>query len=210
MILRAFGRIVLNFVGKPEMARAACTQIVLRTTVMIGALVVLLMMALLPGPVRWLLGPQQQPAAARDEPGRQPTAEAKASDQMGETAGAGLGAEFTRAIGGPAIDVALPERSEQGAAGEPLGKGKGGRDESPDRYGEITSELRELGAAYYRLEAWEGQTNVFRFQCTLRAGEPGEDGKQEYRTFEAAGGEPAAAMQRVLADVRAWRNGGLY
>jgi hypothetical protein len=38
--------------------------------------------------------------------------------------------------------------------------------------------------------------------------EEGMDGM--YRTFEASGGDPASAMERVLADVRAWRSGRFY
>jgi hypothetical protein len=74
---------------------------------------------------------------------------------------------------------------------------------------EITSELRELGAAYHRLETWEGETKVYRFQCAVSAEAEG-GGEGQYRTFEATGTQPADAMQRVLADVRAWRDGALY
>jgi hypothetical protein len=206
--------IAVIFEGKPEMARAACTQIALRTTVMIGALLVLLLMALLPGPVRWLLGSQQQPAADHDDLIRRPSSEADGSSSMAEAAGSGLDAEFAGAVADdridlPDLDPVAADVSPRDSADDPLPDGAVGAGEFSQRYREITSKLRELGAAYHRLETWEGDRKVYRFQCALSA-EASEDGDGEYRTFEATGTEPADAMERVLADVRAWRNGGLY
>jgi hypothetical protein len=201
----------VKFDGKPEMARTGGTQIALRTTVMIGALLVLLLIALLPGPVSWLLGSQQQPAERDDLMGRLGS-RADGSRPLPAPAGSSRAKAFNRAeaaapIGLPGADTDAAELTRQRAAQIPATAETAAAGEFSERYREITSKLRELGAAYHRLETWEGETKVYRFQCALSAGSAGDGG---YRTFEATGTEPADAMERVLADVRAWRNGGLY
>jgi len=213
IILRALCPIAVKFDGKAEMARAGGTQIALRTTVMIGALLVLLMMALLPGPVSWLLGSQHQPAE-RDELIGKPRGERDGSQPVADPAGSGQEAAFGGAATGtpvnvPGADPAAAELTLQRAADTAPAAPTDAAGELSGRYREITSKLRELGAAYHRLETWEGDTKVYRFQCALTAGGAG-DGGEAYRTFQATGTKPADAMERVLADVRAWRNGGLY
>ena len=107
------------------MARAACTQIAMRTTVMIGALLVLLMVALLPGPVRWLLGSQHRPAAGGDDLVRRPTSGSAGSSPITETVGAGLGTEFAGAAAGASADATgantpAANLSQKRAAEDPL------------------------------------------------------------------------------------------
>jgi hypothetical protein len=192
------------------MVGVAGTNIAVRTTVMIGALVVLLLMALLPGPLSWLVGSSRGDGTGREAVGKR-------------AAGTASGPEAT--AGGPAVpgptnfgDSVQPltvdpqgapgtEEPRSAAAPAPVGAlpASAGPRAPAERCSEITSELCRLGAAYFRLESWADEPQVFRFQCTLPligASTPETTG---YRTFEASAADPATAMQRVLADVQAWQ-----
>jgi hypothetical protein len=72
-----------------------------------------------------------------------------------------------------------------------------------DRFIYVLDRLRELGAAYYLLEAWGSEAQRFRFHCKMViGGNPGYT-----RQFEANDPDPLQAMARVLSDVEAWRAG---
>jgi hypothetical protein len=137
------------------------------------------------------------------------------SGPIGDVAGSGRSAAFGEPVDGAEMSgdgtaTAKADLLPQQTANDPLAGGHAdAAGEFSGRYREITSKLRELGAAYHRLETWEGETTVYRFQCALSAN-PAADGGDEYQTFEATGRQPTDAMERVLADVRAWRNGALY
>jgi hypothetical protein len=189
--------------------------------VMIGALLVLLLTALLPGPVGWLVGGGQAgeperdpgPGSGRERAAAAATMEGVADLTPGQSAptGPSLGEERERAD---------REAMSDSAAGETGGVLAVGNTNPVDPCSLITSQLRQEGAAYYRLESWESEPRVFRFQCTLPVsqapvsqapiGQAEEETKSAYRTFEAAGNNPAEAMERVLADVRAWNASGRY
>lgn len=71
-----------------------------------------------------------------------------------------------------------------------------------DRFAAVQDRLRELGATYYLLES-PGADGIFRFYCEVAVG-----GNANYhRCFEASDRDALRAMERVLADVEAWRNG---
>lgn len=65
--------------------------------------------------------------------------------------------------------------------------------------------LRDLGAAYYLLEGWGNQQNLYRFFCKMSVG--GSLGCT--RHFEATHADPLKAMAEVVAQVEAWRDRGL-
>ena len=72
-----------------------------------------------------------------------------------------------------------------------------------DRFTYVLDRLRELGAAYYLLEAWGSEGQRFRFHCKMAiGGNPGYT-----RHFEATDPDPLQAMGRVLSEVEAWRAG---
>jgi hypothetical protein len=206
------------------MAGGTGTNVALRTMVMIGSLLVLLLMALLPGPVGWLVGGGEAGATARDSGSvaggeRAATDLAAATERGGDLAPVRTPNEPGQA---PKEDPSEEESSRQVTGPEEDGPASGSaagkaapavavEESAPeDRCWSITAQLRQEGAAYYRLESWESEPSVFRFQCTMPVGEAKAADRQVYRTFEAAGNNPAAAMERVLADVRAWNAGGRY
>ncbi len=199
------------------MASGTGTNIALRTMIMIGALLVLLLMALLPGPVGWLVGGGQAGETARE-----PTVHSgppRAAMDLATVVDGGVDygpgpAAITDES--PRPGRSTPRRPSAGDTGEAAGAlgevetvGAGGAS-SVDRCQSITAELRREGAAYYRLESWEGEPQVFRFQCTMTVDKAAEGGEPVYRTFAAAGNDPAEAMEQVLADVRAWQQSGRY
>ncbi|MCI0358312.1 MAG: hypothetical protein L0211_07505 [Planctomycetaceae bacterium] len=73
-------------------------------------------------------------------------------------------------------------------------------DAAAARLQQIRGELERLGADYIVLETTDGGGN-YRFHCDVRV-----DEKTRYtRPFEAAGTDPLAAAERVLAEVSSWR-----
>ncbi len=78
----------------------------------------------------------------------------------------------------------------------PAGKG----DAQADRFSQIQSRLRQLGAVYYRLETWGDRPQGFRFHCQM-----GIEGQSRLaQQFEATDTVAVRAMQRVLAEVESW------
>jgi hypothetical protein len=62
--------------------------------------------------------------------------------------------------------------------------------------------LEALGATVLRLEKEQAHPARYRFRCELPL--PGSPGYSRF--FQALDAEPAKAVQRVLADVEAWRS----
>ncbi len=74
--------------------------------------------------------------------------------------------------------------------------------ESPQQnFPRLESELQTLGAKYYRLEKWGSRGELFRFSCYVAASEP----YSYQKLFEAVDNDGIRVMERVIADIRAWR-----
>jgi hypothetical protein len=191
------------------------TNIAVRTTVMIGALVVLLLMALLPGPVRWLVG-LSRGGELEHEPVR---SRAEGAAGSLEADGSGSTATERPEYGGPLQHLAVEPRVDRGTQ-EPPGVAPAEPGSATvalatpgvpvERCAEISSQLCGLGAAYFRLESWADEPQVFRFQCTLPVNDDRGPEAEGYRTFEASAEDPATAMRQVLADVQAWQTTKRY
>jgi len=70
-----------------------------------------------------------------------------------------------------------------------------------DRFVQLQQSFRQLGATYYRLESWGKRQELYRFHCRMAVG-----GDPSFtRCFEATHGNPMAAMEEVLGQVRQWR-----
>ena len=191
------------------------TNIAVRTTIMIGALVVLLLMALLPGPLRWLVGSnrgdglEHEPVRSRSEGGAG-SLEAGPGDST-VTEQPEYGAPPQRLDVEPPVERSAPEPA--GLAASELGPATAalaGPGVPAERCAEISSQLCRLGAAYFRLESWADEPQVFRFQCTLPFNDSRGSEAEAYRTFEASAADPATAMRQVLADVQAWQTTKRY
>jgi hypothetical protein len=191
------------------------TNIAVRTTIMISALVVLLLMALLPGPLRWLVGASRG-GGLEPEPLRS-RAEGAASSLEADGGGSTAiprpeyGAQLQDLDVEPAVDGGTPEPagiapSERGPATVALAA----PGVPAEHCAEISSQLCRLGAAYFRLESWADEPQVFRFQCTLPLNDSRAPEAEGYRTFEASAADPATAMRQVLADVQAWQTTKRY
>ena len=75
---------------------------------------------------------------------------------------------------------------------------------SGERFTEIQQRFRHLGATYTLLETWGDQGQLYRFYCRI-----GMAGSSTYsRYFEATDEDPLGAMDKVLAQVEAWRSAG--
>jgi len=70
-----------------------------------------------------------------------------------------------------------------------------------DRFEAVSRRLKELDVEYMRLEAADARGEQFHFHCHVPLGN-----ETTYsRPFEALAADPVAAMERVLAEVEAWR-----
>jgi hypothetical protein len=187
-----------------SMVGTARTNVALRTTVMIAALVVLLLTALLPGPIGWLAGVGRPTEAVRDSSAGGQTAHGGdgVSGAARQSAGSSPDGEENST---PAAD-ATRVGGDVGTA-EPAVAGSSDQGAGDERCRQLRWQLRKLGAAYTRLESWESEPQVFRFHCTLPFDGAADGGQAAYRTFEAASASPEQAMERVLADVRTWQAG---
>lgn len=67
----------------------------------------------------------------------------------------------------------------------------------------IERELKEMGAKYYRLEKWGSRGELFRFSCYVSP--QGRHPYQKY--FQAIDSDEIRVMERVLGDIRSWREG---
>lgn len=73
-----------------------------------------------------------------------------------------------------------------------------------DQFAGLERRLRELGAAYYRLETWGDNGELYRFHCEMAiAGNPAAT-----QHFEATERDALQAMGRVVQQVEDWRTGG--
>jgi hypothetical protein len=70
-----------------------------------------------------------------------------------------------------------------------------------DQVEPVLVQLRDWGAAEYRLEPWGDGGRHFRFWCTM----PIFDGAAATQLFDAVAAEPRACIERVAADVVEWR-----
>jgi hypothetical protein len=68
------------------------------------------------------------------------------------------------------------------------------------RFDAVSRRLQELGAESIRLEAADVRGEQYRFACRV----PLPESAVYSRPFEALAGDPAAAMEQVLAEVEAW------
>ncbi len=90
-----------------------------------------------------------------------------------------------------------------GAAGQvalPVASDKRVDDQVQLRLADTQSRLEELGAQHMLLEAVEGETPRFRFQCLMPL-----PGSVFSRPFERIDVDPARAIERVLLEVIEWR-----
>jgi len=72
---------------------------------------------------------------------------------------------------------------------------------STDRFSEVGQRLRQLGATYVLLETLGNDMQTYRFLCMMALG--GDPSCT--RLFEATSSSPLQAMDRVLAEVEAWK-----
>ena len=72
------------------------------------------------------------------------------------------------------------------------------------RYQEIQDRLKQLGATYLLLEAWDEERRWYRFRCELPFGQA-----RRIRRFEVTDVDPLLAMEQVLTRVEAVHKDGL-
>jgi hypothetical protein len=122
------------------------------------------------------------------------------ADATGRTAAA-----LSPVPGGRTDLVAIGHRSE-----EPIGPSNGvsapatsAGEKGSDPFTYVQDRLRQLGATYYLLESWGEQRREYRFYCRMAVG-----GNSQYtRSFWSIDNDPFRAMNQVLDQVEAWRNG---
>ncbi len=70
-----------------------------------------------------------------------------------------------------------------------------------EQFAWFEKKLRDYGAAYYLLETWGNEGELYRFHCKMAIG-----GNPNYtRHFEATDRDKLQAMAKVLAQIEAWR-----
>jgi hypothetical protein len=199
-----------------EMAREGRSNVILRTIVMLGALGVLLMMAFLPGTVGWLANGQSACADRATQGSTSPSWDAVRDQRDAATESRGAGeSQPGQLVRDAEADGVRAESgrgpwTKAGSGANAAEAVRSGEAFTAERFAEVTGELRRLGAAYYRLESWEGRPGIVRFQCSVPVTGRLSDTDPGYRTFEAADRDVSAAMERVLADVLVWRAQGRY
>ncbi|TWT38440.1 hypothetical protein [Blastopirellula retiformator] len=98
----------------------------------------------------------------------------------------------------PGSDKIVPVFDEHGPS---LGKALDGI--LSQRSSDLEDELQQMGASYYRLEAWGDKPRIYRFHCVakVRFG-----GQEESERFEATAEHPIDAMQKTLELLRQWHD----
>ncbi|UUO06712.1 hypothetical protein M4951_25635 [Blastopirellula sp. J2-11] len=96
----------------------------------------------------------------------------------------------------PSSDKIVPVFDEHGPT---LGKALDGI--LSQRSSELEQQLQQMGASYYRLEAWGEKPRVYRFHCMAKVRVAG---KEESKRFEATAQHPIDAMQKTLDLLRGW------
>jgi hypothetical protein len=74
-----------------------------------------------------------------------------------------------------------------------------------DRVEPLLAQLRGWGATEYRLEPWGDGRRHFRFSCAM----PIVEGATATQLFEAVADNPLESVERVAADVAAWRTASM-
>jgi hypothetical protein len=74
-----------------------------------------------------------------------------------------------------------------------------------ERVEPLLAQLRGWGATEYRLEPWGDGGRHFRFSCAM----PIVEGAAATQLFEAVADNPFASVERVAADVAAWRTASM-
>jgi hypothetical protein len=69
----------------------------------------------------------------------------------------------------------------------------------------LLAQLRGWGATEYRLEPWGDGGRHFRFSCAM----PIVAGAAATQMFEAVAADPCASIERVAADIAAWRTANM-
>lgn len=103
---------------------------------------------------------------------------------------------FAESLHTPESDKIVPVFDEHGPS---LGKALDGI--LSQRSSELEHQLQQLGASYYRLEAWGENPRIYRFHCMARVRLAGQE---ESKRFEATAEHPIDAMQKTLDLVRGW------
>ncbi|WP_146118943.1 hypothetical protein [Blastopirellula marina] len=103
---------------------------------------------------------------------------------------------FAESLQSPESDKIVPVFDEHGPS---LGKALDGI--LSQRSSELEQQLQQLGASYYRLEAWGEKPRIYRFHCMARVRMAGQE---ETKRFEATAEHPIDAMQKTLDLVRGW------
>ncbi len=138
--------------------------------------------------------------AATNPPGRVPPVGSATSlplarpgqEDNAPTPGGVVPAGYVAPLGGPS-----PPRE---AANSPTSH-RPTSDRPTDRFSEIGQRLRRLGATYVLLETLGNDMQTYRFLCMMALG--GDPSCT--RLFEATSSSPLQAMDRVLAEVEAWK-----
>jgi hypothetical protein len=78
----------------------------------------------------------------------------------------------------------------------------GAMTETVDELPELFSQLTAMGASDQQLTAWGSSGRLYRFCCRARLG----DSPFLSRHFEAVAEQPVAAVEQVVAQLKAWRD----
>ncbi|MDR3198428.1 MAG: hypothetical protein LBU34_11225 [Planctomycetaceae bacterium] len=65
----------------------------------------------------------------------------------------------------------------------------------------LESQLKQLGAKYYRLEKWGSRGELFRFSCCVSPSEP----YQYQKYFQAIDSDELRVMESVIEEIKRWK-----
>ncbi|MGL4593575.1 MAG: hypothetical protein ACRCUY_02460 [Thermoguttaceae bacterium] len=92
------------------------------------------------------------------------------------------------------------ESENNGASQFPIENGKNAESQLRN-FQLLEQELKQFGAKYYRLEKWGSRGELFRFSCYVS----GTDSHRFQKHFQAIDSDELQVMERVLLDIRTWR-----
>ena len=109
----------------------------------------------------------------------------------------------TSRVSPPSLAVKSPTPPPEASPARSPEAISGANPEIPAGIHDIENRLQRFGATYYVLEAWGSEQQLFRFFCKMAVG-----GNADFtHCFEATDADPVQAMQQVLKQVEAWREG---
>ncbi|MCC9606761.1 hypothetical protein LOC68_16240 [Blastopirellula sp. JC732] len=186
------------------MSHESSASVTLRSLVMLAFLIFLPAAALAPDGLRRVVAAFQQSSSETTtvETPEKPLGKPQVRPTLREEASSDSRAfplaedPFAESLQSPGADKIVPVFDEHGPS---LGKALDGI--LSQRSSELEDQLQQMGASYYRLEAWGENPRIYRFHCMAKVRYAG---KEESKRFEATAEHPIDAMQKTLELLHQW------